>query len=486
VAQFGPPILIGIYWKGASRAGAAAGLIAGFLIWAYTLLLPGFAQSGWIPASFIESGPLGIALLKPYQLFGLTGLDLYTHAVFWSMFANIGCLVGVSLITRQSALEQVQAALFTDIFSTPGGSESYIFGGTATVAELRALVARFLGEANAKRQFAAYAQSRNLPLHDHDHTDPQLINFAERLLAGAIGAASARVMVSSIVKGEALSIASVMQILDETSQVLEYSRRLEQKSRELETATAELRAANERLEELDRLKDDFVSTVSHELRTPLTSIRAFSEILRNNVEMAPAERQQFLDIVVRETERLTRLINEVLDLAKIESGRMEWRIAPNDLRELIGDALNSVSQLLKERRIDLHRELPGQPAIASVDRDRLIQVLINLLSNAAKFTEPGGRVDVRLTQVKDELAIQVRDSGPGIAPEHLDRVFDKFYQIGDPQGVRPKGTGLGLTICRRIIEHLQGHIWADSEPGKGATFTVVLPTYRVPAPTAAN
>lgn len=486
VAQFGPPILIGIYWKGASRAGAATGLIAGFLIWAYTLLLPGFAQSGWIPASFIANGPFGIELLKPYQLFGLTGLDLYTHAVFWSMLANIGGLVGVSLITRQSALEQVQAALFTDIFHTPGGGESYIWGGTATVGELRALVARFLGEANTKRQFAVYARSRNLPLDDHDHTDPQLINFAERLLAGAIGAASARVMISSIVKGEALSIESVMQILDETSQVLEYSRKLEQKSRELETATADLRAANERLEELDRLKDDFVSTVSHELRTPLTSIRAFSEILRNNVEMAPTERQQFLDIVVRETERLTRLINEVLDLAKIESGRMEWRIAPNDLRELIGDALNSVSQLLKERRIDLHRELPGQPAVASVDRDRLIQVLINLLSNAAKFTEPGGRVSVKLTQTKDELTIDVTDSGPGIAPEHLDRIFDKFYQIGDPQGVRPKGTGLGLTICRRIVEHLHGRIWARSEPGKGATFTVVLPAYRVPAPTAAN
>jgi Na+/proline symporter/nitrogen-specific signal transduction histidine kinase len=486
VAQFGPPILIGIYWKGASRAGAAAGLIGGFLIWAYTLLLPGFAQSGWMPVSFIESGPFGIELLRPYQLFGLTGLDIYTHAVFWSMLANIGGLVGVSLVTRQSALEQVQAALFTDIFNTPGGGESYIWGGTATVSELRALVARFLGEANAKRQFANYAQSRNLRLSDHDHTDPPLINFAERLLAGAIGAASARVMISSIVKGEALSIESVMQILDETSQVLEYSRRLEQKSRELETATAELRAANERLEELDRLKDEFVSTVSHELRTPLTSIRAFSEILRNNIEMAPHERQQFLDIVVRETERLTRLINEVLDLAKMESGRMEWRIAPHDLRELISDALNSVSQLLKERQIDLRRELPAQPAVASVDRDRMIQVLINLLSNAAKFTQPGGRVEVRLIQVKNELHVEVTDSGPGIAPEHLARVFDKFYQVGDPQGTRPKGTGLGLTICQRIVEHLNGRIWAESSPGSGATFKVVLPEYEIPVAVAAK
>ena len=484
VAQFGPPILIGIYWKGAGRVGAATGLIAGFVVWAYTLLLPGFAQSGWMPVSFVENGPFGIALLKPYELFGLTGLDIYTHAVFWSMLVNIGGLVGVSLVTRQSPLEQVQATLFTDIFrGTPSGDEAYYWGGTATVGELRALVARFLGEDNARRQFNAFARQRNITLDDHAHTEAQLISYAERLLAGAIGAASARVMVSSIVKGEALSIESVMQILDETSQVLEYSRKLEQKSRELEDATAELRAANKRLEELDRLKDDFVSTVSHELRTPLTSIRAFSEILRNNIEMAPHERQQFLDIVVRETERLTRLINEVLDLAKMESGRMEWRIAPHDLRELISDALNSVSQLLKERQIDLHRDLPAQPAMASVDRDRLIQVLINLLSNAAKFTQPGGRVDVKLIHANDGLHVEVTDSGPGIAPEHLDRVFDKFYQVGDPQGTRPKGTGLGLTICQRIVEHLSGRIWVESEPGNGATFKVVLPVYEIPVAT---
>jgi signal transduction histidine kinase len=478
-AQFGPPILIGMYWKGASRAGAATGLIAGFIVWGYTLLLPGFAQSGWIPASFIEHGLFGITLLKPYQLFGLSGLDTYSHALFWSMLANVGSLVGVSLITRQSAIEQVQAALFTDVFNTPAsGSEAYVWGGSATVGELRALVARFLGEANTKRAFATFARNRDIHLDDHAHTDAALISFAERLLAGAIGAASARVMVSSIVKGEALSIESVMQILDETSQVLETSRRLEQKSRELEAATAELRAANERLEELDRLKDEFVSTVSHELRTPLTSIRAFSEILRANPQIASEERQKFLDIIVKETERLTRLINEVLDLAKIESGRMEWHIDAHDLRELIDHALASVSQLFRERQIVLERTLPAHAAHAAVDRDRLIQVLINLLSNAANFTPTGGRVEIRLVSASSDWRIEVADSGPGIPPEHLERVFDKFYQVDDSGGGRPKGTGLGLTICRRIIEYLGGRIWAESEPGKGATFLLVLPEHR--------
>jgi signal transduction histidine kinase len=146
------------------------------------------------------------------------------------------------------------------------------------------------------------------------------------LLAGAIGAASARVMISSIVMGEVLSIEEVMTILDESTQVIEYSRRLEQKSRELEAASAELREANNRLRELDRLKDEFISTVTHELRTPLTSIRAFSEILLANPDMEVEQRSKFLGIIVKESERLTRLINQVLDMAKIDSDRVEWRI----------------------------------------------------------------------------------------------------------------------------------------------------------------
>ena len=137
--------------------------------------------------------------------------------------------------------------------------------------------------------------------------DTDLVEFAEKLLAGAIGAASARIMVSSVVKGEEISQEGLLSILDETSQVIEYSHRLELKSRELEEATDKLQKANLRLRELDRLKDEFVSTVSHELRTPLTLIRSFSEILQDNPELIQSERQKFLDIVVRETERLTRL-----------------------------------------------------------------------------------------------------------------------------------------------------------------------------------
>ena len=171
---------------------------------------------------------------------------------------------------------------------------------------------------------AGHAQARGVASVDALVADAQLVQFAESQLAGAIGSASARVMVASVAKEEPLSLAEVMNILDEASQLRTYSHELENKSRALEAATAELKAANERLQELDRLKDDIMSSVTHELRTPLTSIRAFSELLRDDPKMALGDRQRFLDLVVSETERLTRLVNQTLDLAKIESGNADW------------------------------------------------------------------------------------------------------------------------------------------------------------------
>jgi signal transduction histidine kinase len=179
----------------------------------------------------------------------------------------------------------------------------------------------------------------------------------------------------------------VREILDEASQVVAYSHRLEQKSRELEAATADLREANARLKELDRLKDDFVSTVTHELRTPLTSIRAFTEILQDDPDVAPEQRQKFLGIIIKEAERLTRLINQVLDLAKIESGKAEWVDTEVDMKEVISDTLAAMDQLFREKNIAVEARLPERVSPVKVDLDRMIQVMLNLLSNAAKFCD---------------------------------------------------------------------------------------------------
>lgn len=473
-AQFGPVILIGIYWRRASRRGAIAGLLSGFAVWAYTLLVPSFAMSGWIPASILEPGPFGFEFLGPYHLFGLDMFDPITHSVFWSMLANVGVLVGVSLFDRQNAMERLQATLFVDVFRH-GRIDTRQWSGTATVSELKNLVARFMGFDHANKAFAEYAAKHNITSLNNAQADANLVSFAERKLSGAIGSASARVMISSVAKGEVISIEEVMKILDEASQVIEYSHRLEEKSRELENATEKLRSANKRLQELDHLKDEFLSTVTHELRTPLTSVRSFSEILHNNPSLALEERQKFLDIIVKESERLTRLINQVLDFAKIESKSAVWTRDCVDLNEVIMEAVSSISQLFQESSINLKKVVPDESIFVMADRDRLMQVVINLLSNAVKFCEPGtGQVTVRLSAIDGNARVEVQDNGPGIHPDEQELIFEKFHQLKGLHDEKPRGSGLGLTISHRIIKHHGGHIWVESKPGAGAKFIFEL------------
>jgi hypothetical protein len=284
-------------------------------------------------------------------------------------------------------------------------------------------------------------------------------------------------MIASVVKEEALTIEEVREILDEASQVVVYSHRLEQKSRELEAATAELREANERLTELDRLKDDFVSTITHELRTPLTSIRAFTQILLENPQVEADQRVRFLGIITKETERLTRLINQVLDLSKIESGRAEWHESAVDMREVLADTVTGMSQVFEERDIKVNTRVPSAVKPVKADVDRMIQVMLNLLSNAAKFCEPGrGQIEIALSEQPGALRVDVRDNGPGIDPADQKVIFDKFRQVGDTLTAKPHGSGLGLHISRQIVEHFGGRMWVESAPGRGACFSFTLPT----------
>jgi Na+/proline symporter/signal transduction histidine kinase len=478
VAQFAPAILGGIFWKGGTRAGALSGLLAGFAVWLYTLLLPALARSGWMPDGFLQHGPFGVELLKPLQLFGLGGLDETSHAMIWSMIANVGAYVAVSMATSASADEHRQASLFVDVFRQAGiEGGARFWRGTASVPELYHLLARFLGTAKADAAFADYGAARGLSWPDARlHADAELVHYVEVQLAGAIGAASARVMVASVVTEEALTIDEVRELLDEASQVVVYSHRLQQKSRELEAATAELREANRRLTELDKLKDDFVSTVTHELRTPLTSIRAFTEILLDDPEVDTEQRRKFLGIITKEAERLTRLINQVLDLAKIESGKADWVATRVDMKEVIADTLAAMDQLFKEKNIQVQARLPETVPAVFVDLDRMIQVMLNLLSNAVKFCDGrSGRVEVALSASDGALRVDVADNGRGIGAQDQEAIFGKFHQVGDTLTGKPHGSGLGLHISRQIVEHFGGRMWVESALGGGARFSFVLP-----------
>jgi len=439
VAQFAPVVIGGMYWRGGTREGALAGLLAGFAVWVYTLLLPSFAKSGWLDPAFLEQGAFGLGWLVPERLFGLTGLDNISHALFWSLVANIGSYVAVSMMRAPTGAEATQAALFVDVFRRGDAPPASFWRTGAEAGELLPLVARFLGQRRTEEAFGAYARSHGLQDASQLKSDPELVHFAETLLAGAIGGASARVMVSTVVQEEPLGLGEVMDILDEASQVRAYSHKLEEKSRALEAATAELRAANVRLQELDRLKDDFMSSVTHELRTPLTSIRALSEMMLDDPEIDVEDRQRFLGIIVSETVRLSRLVNQVLDMAKIESGHAEWHNTDIDLCELVQHSADATLQLFRDRGAELHLHLPASAPSLRADHDRLLQVMINLLSNAAKFVPAGsGRVDVTLRCEGGSARVDVKDNGPGIEPAQQPVVFEKF-RPGRGRALAPAG-----------------------------------------------
>lgn len=476
-AQFAPLILVGIFWKGASYQGAITGLALGFVVWTYTLLLPSFAQSGWLPLSFIEDGPYGITFLKPYSLFGLDVFDRLTHSLFWSMFVNIGALWTVSLLSRQTAIERIQGALFVDVFvHTDDERDSRYWRGSATVSDLQQLVGRFVGMQRAAKAFDEFASERNINLKRNQSADAALLDFAEKLLAGAIGSATARVMVGTVVKGEIVGLDEVYRILDETSQVIEYSHRLEQKSAELEQATAQLRTANERLKELDSLKDHFLSMVSHELRTPLTSLRAFGEILVDNPEVSQEERERFLNVIVKESSRLTRLIDQLLDLARMEAGEMDWSLSAVDVEGAISEAMAALDGLIQENGVVVRVDIPQGLRPVRADRDQLMQVVINLVSNAIKFCDKSeGHIEVTVGVADKGLQVSVADNGKGIPDDMIERVFDKFHQSIGRSGDKPQGSGLGLAICREIITFFGGKIWVANRPEGGAIFTFTLP-----------
>ncbi|MBN8494033.1 MAG: histidine kinase [Burkholderiales bacterium] len=468
VAQFAPAMLGGIYWKGGTRAGALAGLGAGFAVWLYTLLLPSFAKSGWLSRDFLAHGAFGWELLRPEALLGLKGLDYLTHSLFWSLLANAGLYVAVSLWRAPTARETSQALLFVDVFRRTASSDPVFWRGRARVADLLPLLGRFVGPGRAQALFDDYARRRGALHRDALQPDAALVQFVETQLAGAIGSASARVMVASVVEEESLALDDVMRILDEASQIRAYSQRLEQ-------VTAELKQANEQLKSLDRLKDDFMSSVTHELRTPLTSIRALAELMRDDPEMPAEQRQEFIGIVVAETERLSRLVNQVLDMAKIESGHAEWHTEDIDPKALVQQAAQTVRELFRERGAVLDLQLPARVPTLRADADRLMQVLLNLLSNAAKFVPAGqGRVRLQLTHDAEGLTVQVHDNGPGVPPEQRELIFEKFRQGGDALN-RPQGTGLGLPISRQIVEHFGGRMGLRDDTEQGACFFFTLP-----------
>jgi signal transduction histidine kinase len=241
--------------------------------------------------------------------------------------------------------------------------------------------------------------------------------------------------------------------------------------------TRDLAVANERLQELDRLKSDFVSNVSHELRTPLTAIKGAVDLVLREVAGPLTEKQMhYLTRVSSNTQHLAGLINDLLDLSKIESGRIEVNSSRVSLGRLAHEVLETLRPVAAEKVIALEASMIEPSILVWADRDKINQVLMNLIGNAIKFTPAQGRVTISASRNGHEsVRVSVADTGPGIPAEKRASIFDKFYQIAQRGDAKPKGTGLGLAICKALVELHGGKIWVESEPSGGSIFYFTLP-----------
>ncbi|UUX51625.1 sensor histidine kinase [Nisaea acidiphila] len=482
VAQFLPPLLGGIYWKRATASGAKIGLTAGFLLWSYTLFLPSFEGDLLLSANTIEHGPWGVELLRPQALFGLVGQDPLVHALFWSLSANVALFILGSLVFEPKPLERLQGTLFVDVFRTPAGDEHRFIRRSASAEDLFILAQRILGAEEALRLFREFAAGQGL---DGDFPQPTdaFIAHLERRLAGSIGAASARAMISQIAAGETISLDELMKIADETAQLMEYSQEVEKKSVQLEATARELRRANQRLTLLDAQKDDFLSQVSHEVRTPMTSIRSFSEILLETRDLASPQAQRFLSIIHEESLRLTRLLDEILDMNLMDRGEASWNLHELDASVPLSRAVETCRGLGSSAGAEIHFEDPDS-GIVMADPDRLQQVVINILTNAIKHNtsgKPEVRIGGRLSGSNYE--IDVSDNGPGIPLTVRPFIFEKF-QRGAAQS-SSGGIGLGLAISKEIMARLGGTLTLVDNDGPGTLFRISIPT-RIAIPTNAG
>ncbi|GGE20422.1 sodium:solute symporter [Primorskyibacter flagellatus] len=468
VAQFLPALLGGIFWRGANRIGALAGLLIGGGVWLWCLFLPSFGPGVILSAETMADGPFGVGWLRPYALFGIAGLDPLVHGVFWSLLLNTTALVGLSLFTFPTPMERLQGAQFVNVFDHTAGARGWS-GGMAQSEDLMIMAQRILGAAEAQEMFRRAALAQGLEGYLPEPT-ADFLQMLERDLAGSVGAATAHAMIGQITGGANISVEDLMAVADETAQIMEHSSQLEAKSAELARTARQLRAANEKLTLLSVQKDAFLSQISHELRTPMTSIRAFSEILRESGDLDVTTRTKYSGIIHEEAERLTRLLDDLLDLSVLENAQVRLTLAEVRLRAILDRAVAATGA---SGRLRLVRR-GAEEMVLNTDMDRLSQVFINLISNAQKYCDAESpELTISAREMDGLLIVDFVDNGTGIAPDSQALIFEKFSRIGHQQA---GGAGLGLAICREIMARLGGSI--TYLPGQqGAGFRVTLPMH---------
>lgn len=476
IAQLGPAFFIGLFWNRGSAVAAKAGMLSGVFVALCALALPFLQQASTSDAAWLPSAAFGIDLLRSGQGFGYEFLDPIPSAFFWSVLINTLVYLVVSVAFRGNYRQRNYAEIVVNASSyTEMEDNAFVWQGEAYVADIRRMLERFLGAAKTERAIKLFFKKYALD-DTEQRADARLISYSEKLLTGSVGAASAKLLISSVVKEHPVSLPRVLEILEESKETIVANKQLQRQSRELRRVTNSLRQANDALRERDRQKDDFLDTVAHELKTPTASIRAAGEVLADAADMPAELRQQFLDNIVADADRLTVLITNILDLEKLSSGRETLSIGQHSLQSTIGKAVAGVHQLARKKQITIDTAA-CQDFTLAYDEDRLLQVFTNLLSNSIKFVPEGdGRIVVESEQSEGFVWVSFADNGKGIPPADIPFVFDKFFQSNEQNIKKPAGSGMGLAISRYIMESHEGRLTVDPHFVNGARFVVGLKT----------
>ncbi len=473
ISQFAPAFLGALFWKQAHRRAAIESISVGFGVWFYFLVLPEIL-------TVITGDRHFLGFWSPQILAAEMNISILSAATIFSLLMNSIVFIWRSLSLEASQEEENQATLFVQANSLlQGPNAPEVYRGTAPFPNIKSLLINFLGNRRTEEVLDRYARLNNIDWSSSPTADSRVISYAERLLAEAIGPASAKIMISSVVQREELSRSEVLNILEESQKVLQLNRELSSRSEALRLATEELRNANEKLQEITELKDEFLYTVTHELRTPLTAIRTQAELVQDDPEMPEEDRQRFIGNIVSDCDRLTRLIGNVLDLEKFESGSQKLSLSKLDLGALLRDTERQFQALAKKRGHILRCEISAPLMATYADVDRITQVLHNLIGNALKYAAAeNGQVWITAYQLDQDLKVNIHDNGKGIPDADRELVFDKFYQVRNQTRRKPSGSGLGLAICKNIIQMHKGRIWIEDNPGGGTKISFTLPLYQ--------
>ncbi|MDO5657968.1 MAG: ATP-binding protein [Paracoccus sp. (in: a-proteobacteria)] len=453
VSQLLPALIGGLLWRGATRHGAYAGIIAGALIWLMVVFLP------------------SVGLITPSP--APPGMDPMAFWIFVALAINTVLFTTISLFSIPGPEERLQGLSFVHALMPErrATTEPVRPGSAARAEALLAMSRRIWGGDEALQFFRAEAEAQGKTGFLPDPTADFLMRL-ERRLAGAVGTATAHTMVAQVAGTRMTTVADLINVASEARRAQDRAHKLEDDQEELARTARRLQEANEHLTALSVQKDAFLGQISHELRTPMTSVRAFSELLMTP-DLGPEDRTRFAAIIHDESKRLTRLLDDLLDLSVLESGRAQINLGLTNVHDLISRAITASSAIRPDARFSVDRDKPSEHIAIVTDSDRLLQVLINVISNARKYCDaPRPVLNIRARERGGQAVIDFVDNGSGIDPEKQRLIFEKFARLNDP--ARAGGAGLGLAICREIMAALGGSI--TYLPGQGgAAFRVTVP-----------